>query len=219
MYAKDGGSKDFIFFIASDAMPVKGGGRPPVYLSSITASHYGFDSHATHKREPGMVHLNGFLGYPTSPYTVPYGVIVPKDIDNLLFPVPISGSHIGFSTLRMEPCWMAMGQAAGVASSVAIDEKVKVRNINISMMQDVLLEQGTTLIYYKDVSLDDKDFPMVQYMGLRGFLPEWEARLDEVIEEQTLSCWKRLSKLNIKVQLGVSTRREVLNELYVKMKK
>lgn len=56
-------------------------------------------------------------------------------------------------------------------------------------------------------------------MGLRGFLPEWEARLDEVIEEQTLSCWKRLSKLNIKVQLGVSTRREVLNELYVKMKK
>ena len=46
------------FFIASDAMPVKGGGRPPVYLSSITASHYGFDSHATHKREPGMVHLS-----------------------------------------------------------------------------------------------------------------------------------------------------------------
>ena len=114
---------------------------------------------------------------------------------------------------------MAMGQAAGVASSVAIDEKVKVKNINISMMQDVLLEQGTTLIYYKDVSLDDKDFSMVQYMGLRGFLPEWEARLDEAIEEQTLSYWKRLSKLNIKVQSGVSTRREVLNELYVKMKK
>ena len=69
-------------------MPVKGSGRPPVYSSSITASHYGFDSHATHKREPGMVHLNGFLGYPTSPYTVPYGVIVPKEIDNLLFQFP-----------------------------------------------------------------------------------------------------------------------------------
>ena len=166
-----------------------------------------------------MVHLNGFLGYPTSPYTVPYGVIVPKEIDNLLFPVPISGSHIGFSTLRMEPCWMAMGQAAGVASSVAIEEKVKVRNINIAMMQDVLLKQGTTLTYYKDVSLDDEDFLMVQYMGLRGFLPEWEAKLDEAIEEQTLSNWKRLSKLNIKIQPGISTRREILNELYAKMKK
>ncbi len=108
-------------------MPVKGSGRPPVYSSSITASHYGFDSHATHKREPGMVHLNGFLGYPTSPYTVPYGVIVPKEIDNLLFQFPFPALISVFSTLRMEPCWMAMGQAAGVASSVAIEEKVKVR--------------------------------------------------------------------------------------------
>ena len=71
---------------------------------------------------------------------------------------------------------MAMGQAAGVASSVAIEEKVKVRNINIAMMQDVLLKQGTTLIYYKDISLDDEDFLMVQYMGLLGFLHEWEAK-------------------------------------------
>ena len=101
----------------------------------------------------------------------------------------------------------------------AIEEKVKVRNINIAMMQDVLLKQGTTLIYYKDVSLDDEDFLMVQYMGLRGFLPEWEAKLDEAIEEQTLSNWKRLSKLNIKIQPGISTRREILNELYAKMKK
>ena len=112
-----------------------------------------------------------------------------------------------------------MGQAAGVASSVAIEEKVKVRNINIAMMQDVLLKQGTTLIYYKDISLDDEDFLMVQYMGLRGFLPAWEAKLDEAIEEQTLSNWKRLSKLNIKIQPGISTRREILNELYAKMKK
>ena len=56
-------------------------------------------------------------------------------------------------------------------------------------------------------------------MALRGFLPEWEAKLDEAIEEQTLSNWKRLSKLNIKIQPGISTRREILNELYAKMKK
>ena len=53
------------------------------------------------------------LSYPSAVYTVPYGVMVPKRVGNLLLPVPVSGSHIGFSTLRMEPCWMAMGQAAG----------------------------------------------------------------------------------------------------------
>ena len=46
-----------------------------------------------------------------------------------------------------------------------------------------------------------------------------KAKLDEAIEEQTLSNWKRLSKLNIKIQPGISTRREILNELYAKMKK
>ena len=46
-------------------------------------------------------------------------VIVPK-VENLLLPVPVSGSH-QFSTLRMEPCWMALGQAAGAAAAIAID--------------------------------------------------------------------------------------------------
>jgi predicted nicotinamide N-methyase len=48
--------------------------------------------------------------------------MVPKQVDNLILPVPVSGSHIGFSTIRMEPCWMALGQAAGVAASLAIDD-------------------------------------------------------------------------------------------------
>ena len=70
------------------------------------------------------MHLDGFLSYPSAVYTVPYGVMVPKEVDNLLLPVPVSGSHIGFSTLRMEPCWMAMGQAAGIASALSIDGEV-----------------------------------------------------------------------------------------------
>ena len=108
------------FFTANDAIPVTVGSRPPIHANSITASHYALDSHAVRKREQGRVHLDGFLSYPSAVYTVPYGVIVPKEVDNLLLPVPVSGSHIGFSTLRMEPCWMAMGQAAGIASRCKI---------------------------------------------------------------------------------------------------
>ena len=92
------------FFTAKDALPVSPGMRPPLHRTSVTASHYALDSHAARKREPGRAHLDGFISYPTAVYTVPAGVMLSHRIDNLLLPVPVSGSHIGFSTLRMEPC-------------------------------------------------------------------------------------------------------------------
>ena len=159
------------FFTANDAIPVTIGSRPPIHQSSITASHYALDSHAVRKREEGRVHLDGFLSYPSAVYTVPYGVMVPKEVGNLLLPVPVSGSHIGFSTLRMEPCWMAMGQAAGIASALSIDGKVKVQNIDLSRLQDKLVDQKATLMYFKDVDYTSPHFRMVQYLGLRGYLP------------------------------------------------
>ena len=206
------------FFTANDAIPVKEGGRPPLYETSITASHYALDSHAVRKRESGRIHLDGFLSYPTAVYTVPYGVIVPKEVDNLLLPVPVSGSHIGFSTLRMEPCWMAMGQAAGVASSIAIDRKEKVQDVNILELQRKLIQQGMTLIYYKDVDPNDADFPLSQFMGLKGYLPEWNADLSKKIDEKTLNRWKELSGETLQdIVVGKSTRKDVLEQIYQSM--
>ena len=203
------------FFTAHDALPVTLGARPPIHASSITASHYALDSHAVRKREKGRVHLDGFLSYPSAVYTVPYGVIVPKEVDNLLLPVPVSGSHIGFSTLRMEPCWMAMGQAAGIASALAIDEKVKVQNVNIEQLQAELLNQKATLMYFKDVQYDSPYFRLVQFFGLRGYLPDWEARLLEPVDETTLTDWEERSGVDLSImEKNKSTRLAVLEAIY-----
>ncbi len=164
------------FFTAKDALPVAEGQRPPVHATSITASHYALDSHAARKRESGRAHLDGFISYPTAVYTVPYGVIVPKEVDNLLLPVPVSGSHIGFSTLRMEPCWMALGQAAGAAASIAIDDRCGVQQVNIPKLQDRLLDEGATLFYYEDMTPADKDFKQAQQLGLQGKITSWKAK-------------------------------------------
>ena len=203
------------FFTANDALPAAMGGRPPVHASSITASHYALDSHAVLKREPGRVHLDGFLSYSTAVYTVPYGVIVPKEIDNLLLPVPVSGSHIGFSTLRMEPCWMALGEAAGIASALAIDKQLKMRNVPIDELQEQLINQKATLLYYKDVEYTNPEFKMVQKLGLKGYLPEWEARLQDPIDKETLSEWKRLSNLKLDgVAVDKTTRLATLRIIF-----
>lgn len=163
------------FFTAKDALPVSEGERPPIHPTSITASHYALDSHAARKRETGRAHLDGFISYPTMPYTVPYGVIVPKTIKNLLLPVPVSGSHIGFSTLRMEPCWMALGQAAGTAASLAIDSRRSVQNIDIQELQTRLIAQKATLVYFRDITPDDPCFPEAQRMALSGEKTGWKA--------------------------------------------
>ncbi len=207
------------FFTANDAIGVTPGQRPPIYLSSITASHYALDSHGVRKREKDNPCLDGFISYESDVYTVPFGVMVPKTIDNLLLPVPVSGSHVGFSTLRMEPCWMALGQAAGVASSLTIDGHLKIKNIDLEQLQDVLLDQKATLIYYKDISTESPDFKIVQYMGLRGYLPDWTANLANVVDEETLKLWNKLSGFNLPNVLGMSTRKEVLATIYFALRK
>lgn len=215
VYVREGRRmQGFYFFTAQDATPVTPGKRPPLHATSVTSSHYALDSHAVRKREEGKIHLDGFISYLSDVYTVPYEVMIAKEVDNLIFPVPLSGSHIGFSTLRMEPCWMAVGQAAGIASSMAIDEKIKLKNINRVQLQENLVKQGATLIYFKDITPTDSDFVMVQKMGLLGYLPDWNARLNEYIDAEAIQLWEHLSGKKLNYLQGKTLRKEVLSEIY-----
>lgn len=200
------------FFTAHDALPVNKGGRPPLHRTSVTASHYALDSHAVRKREPGRIHLDGFFSSPTAVYTVPYGVMVPRQVENLLFPVAVSGSHVGFSTLRMEPCWMALGEAAGEAAALAVENRLSVQKIPIDTLQRRLLDHGATLVFMRDLRPDDTDFRLVERLALEGYFPDWEARLDRPLDEQTARLWSSLSGREIEADTTL-TRRDVIREL------
>ena len=108
---------------------------------------------------------------------------------------------------------MAIGQAAGVAASISIEEGVKVQNIDIEKLQDTLVNQGATLIYYKDVTPSSSDFKMVQYLGLRGFLPEWNARLNDVASAEELNDWYYRSGIDVRKSKN-EKRRDVLLRIY-----
>jgi len=173
-------------FTALDAVPVAGSKRPPVHRSSITSSHYAIDSHAMHKREAGHKILDGFISYHTKPFTVPFEVMVPVEKEQILCPVPVSASHVGFGCLRMEPCWMGMGQAAGVAAALAIRQNCLVSKVSIDSIQTLLIQQKANLIYVSDVTQLHKDYVFTQKIALLGWLPDYEARLDEAVKEEDL---------------------------------
>lgn len=200
-------------FTAHDALPVNGG-RPPVHEDSITSSHYALDSHAVRKREPGRVHLEGFFSMDSAPYTIPYRIIVPREIDGLLVPVAASATHVGFSTLRMEPCWMALGEAAGIAAALALKNGTTVRDVSISSLQRTLLKRGAVLLYFKDLPADHPAYEVFQLLGLQGKITGWESRHDALITQDEAIDWCDALGL---APLGLSdkptTRGEFLTEL------
>ena len=157
--------------------------------------------------------MDGFFNYQASVYTVPFGVILPKKVNNLLIPVPASATHVGFSTLRMEPCWMALGQAAGIAAALAIEQNKSVKELDIEDIQAELLKEKTTLMYFKDITVDSPDFEMVQYMGLRGYITDWVADLDGPMDRDTAKSWSTMSGITIEKFKGKS-RRDILQAVY-----
>ena len=64
---------------------------------------------------------------------------------NLLVPVAFSASHVAYSTLRMEPQYMIIGHAAGVAAKMAIDAKVAVQDVDTKALIDKLRSQGAVM--------------------------------------------------------------------------
>ncbi|MFD0663564.1 FAD-dependent oxidoreductase [Thermocatellispora tengchongensis] len=57
----------------------------------------------------------------------------------------VSASHVAFASVRMEPVFMMLGHAAGLAAGRAIDEKVLVQEIDYGVLRRELLRAGAVL--------------------------------------------------------------------------
>ena len=80
-------------------------------------------------------------------YHVPYRSVLPRadQCTNLLVPVALSSTHVAMSSLRIEGAWMAIGQGAGVAATLAAKQGVAVQDLPYPALRERLLAQGMTL--------------------------------------------------------------------------
>ena len=80
----------------------------------------------------------------------------------------ISSTHVAMCSVRMEPVWSALGQAAGIAAALAIDNQQELKDVSVKQIQDELLKQRCTLIFYTDLPADSPAFTAAQKLSLLG---------------------------------------------------
>jgi hypothetical protein len=118
---------------------------------AIGIGSYAIDSHNLQRivTADGTVENEGGLRVGVAPYQIPYRVLLPKrdQVTNLLVTACVSASHVAYSTLRMEPVYMIMGQAAGVAAKIAIEKKLPVQDIDTHALTARLRQQGAVMEY------------------------------------------------------------------------
>lgn len=95
----------------------------------------------------GNMFVGGTTGPTNVPYPIPYRAITPlkNEAENLLVPVLFSSTHLGYSSARMEPTFMIVGESAGIAAVHALKENVSVQDIDIENYLKRLKEIGQRL--------------------------------------------------------------------------
>jgi hypothetical protein len=117
----------------------------------VSLGSYGTDTHEIRRIvKDGVVAREGKTatgrgGAP--PYPIGYAAIVPKaaECQNLFVTFALSASHTAFSSIRMEPVFMATSQSAATAAALAIDLQVPVQQVPYDRLRERLEADGQVL--------------------------------------------------------------------------
>ena len=110
--------------------------------------------YATHKEHDDVIawHSTICRMNDSAPVEIPYRVLLPQKVDNLLAPGRhTSADAVAFDWISLIPQCVGTGQAAGVAAAVAVEKGTTVRDVDIKRVQDILVEQDVPLPRRKDV--------------------------------------------------------------------
>lgn len=87
----------------------------------------------------------GHFNDSADPYEIPYRSLLPYGVDNLVVVAAISATHVAYSSLRMEPVFMMLGQAGGTAAHLARSLNTNAQDVPIQKLRSALAKGGVPL--------------------------------------------------------------------------
>jgi len=181
-------------FKEQDNVVAEGIARTPIHPDSVAMTDWPVDSVACLPRKAEGGNTDGilFLGEESRPAQVPYRSLLPREVDNLLVPVPISASHVGWGSIRLEPVWMQLGESAGFAAALAVKSEATPGKLDPDFLIRKLATSRVMVSFFNDVDVagDDPRVPAAQYFGTKGFFASYDARLDEPLTEAVKAVWQ-----------------------------
>lgn len=150
LYVREGRRMQGLYVLTQNDVMKHPGKEDPIGISSFP-----IDSHDCRRIGTGDSVVNEGTIFPVRmpgrphgyPYQVPYRSLLPQPAQctNLLVPVALSCTHVAFSSIRVEPTWMVLGQSAGVAAALSAKKEVNVQDLPYSILKERLMAQGQIL--------------------------------------------------------------------------
>jgi hypothetical protein len=180
--------------VEQDLTQLNDNGRPNLVNSSIAIGDYPIDLHYC---TTGI----GDVFKAVKPYQIPYEVLVPKEVDGFLAAEKnISVTHIVNGTTRLQPVVMSVGQAAGAAAAIAVQDNVEPRNISINKLQDKLIASNSNIFYFTDLDPAHFAYKDVIKLTINSVIkgnPDMSYKPNDTItKQQFLTLLARAFKLN-----------------------
>ena len=182
-------------FREQDATLAQGYSRAPVHSDSVGVTEWPMDSHdCTPEMVPGSLHDGVLLlTEETRPGQIPYRSLLPRDIDNLIVPVCLSATHVGWGTVRLEPVWMPLGEVAAHAAALSLRLGTTPGELDPEHLQFRLVENRIMVSFFNefDMATEEPWVPAIQYLGTKGFFASYNARPDKPLSRAVARVWAR----------------------------
>ena len=180
-------------FTEHDARLAPGLERAPIHADAVSVTDWFLDSHAcTPEHVPGSMFEGEFLlNHLTYPGQISYGTMLPQGVDNLLVPVCVSATHVGWGAIRLEPTWMSLAEAAAHAVVIGRRAGLPPAAIDADVLVRALADRGVMLSFFNDVEVDPREpwYPAIQYFGTQGFFGSYEADPLDAVTDAMADAW------------------------------